>query len=172
MYLFFSFFFTYFIRIPLVLWPLCDRKPCTFSWYIYDEVVITVFISLHVLFLFSLYAHASYIFVCNLLFLFHTKMPWWVLFKMFQKYRLSKSSLPSTLFLQSFSKFCVKINFIVFNKWVWVKSDLWLLSYDHLIVVVLFRIAKEGDCGHMWFMLGTYVIMYWLILSQNALVFG
>ena len=31
------------------------------------------------------------LFVCNLLFLFHTKMPWWVLFKVFQKYRLSKS---------------------------------------------------------------------------------
>ena len=30
--------------------------------------------------------------VCNLLFLFHTKMPWWVLFKVFWKYRLSKST--------------------------------------------------------------------------------
>ena len=46
----------------------------------------------HVLFLFSLYTHASYYFVSNLSFLFHTKMPWWVLFKVFQKYRLSKST--------------------------------------------------------------------------------
>ena len=30
--------------------------------------------------------------VCNFLFLFNTKMLWWVLFKVFQKYRLSKSS--------------------------------------------------------------------------------
>ena len=30
------------------------------------------------------------LFVCNLLFLFHIKMPWWVLFKVLQKYRLSK----------------------------------------------------------------------------------
>ena len=30
--------------------------------------------------------------VCSLLVLFHTKMPWWILFKVFQKYRLSKSS--------------------------------------------------------------------------------
>ena len=30
--------------------------------------------------------------VCNLLFLLHTKIPWWVLFKVFQKYRLSKST--------------------------------------------------------------------------------
>ena len=39
----------------------------------------------------SLYTRFLYT-VCNLLFLFHTKMPWWVLFKVFQKYRLSKSS--------------------------------------------------------------------------------
>ena len=40
----------------------CDSKPCTlFDIYI-DEVVITFFhLSLHVLFLFSLYAHVSYL---------------------------------------------------------------------------------------------------------------
>ena len=41
------------------------------------------FLSLYICFL---------LFVCNLLFLFHTKMFWWVLFKVFQKYRLSKST--------------------------------------------------------------------------------
>ena len=47
---------------------------------------------LHVLFFFFfLYTHVS-LFVCNLLFLSHTKMFWWVLFKVFQKYRLSKST--------------------------------------------------------------------------------
>ena len=58
----------------------------------------------------SLYACFYYI-VCNLLFLFHTKMPWWVLFKVFQKDRLSKSIMPWTLFLQSFSRVCVRIRF-------------------------------------------------------------
>ena len=40
-----------------------DRKPCTFiDIYIYFEVVITFFhLSLHVLFLFSFYAYASYL---------------------------------------------------------------------------------------------------------------
>ena len=76
-------------------------------------------LSLHVLFLFSLYTHVSY--VCNLLFLFHTKMPWWVLFKVFQKYRLSKSIMPWTLFLQNFQEFMLGLDFIVFNKWVWVE---------------------------------------------------
>ena len=43
--------------------------------YIYLRLLLQFFhLSLHVLFLFSLYAHDSYS-VCNLLFLFHTKMP-------------------------------------------------------------------------------------------------
>ena len=42
------------------LFLLCDRKPCTL-FDIYIEIVITFFhLSLPVLFLFSLYAHASY----------------------------------------------------------------------------------------------------------------
>ena len=60
LYLFFSFYFRYIIFCSLVLWPLSDSKPCTYV-DIYIEVVITFFhLSLHVLFLFSLYAHDSY----------------------------------------------------------------------------------------------------------------
>ena len=58
----------------------------------------------------SLFIH-TFLYVCNPLFLFHTKMPWWVLFKVFQKARLSKSIMPWTLFLQSFSRFYVRIRF-------------------------------------------------------------
>ena len=43
------------------LFLFCDSKPCT-HFDIYIEVVITFFhLSLHVLFLFSLYAHVSYL---------------------------------------------------------------------------------------------------------------
>ena len=140
------FFFSYFID---TLFLLCDNKPCTYDViyiYIYDEVVITVlspiftcvisFLSLRTCFL---------LIVCNLLFLFHTKMLWWVLFKVFQKYRLPKSFLPWTLFLQSFSRVYVRIDFIVLNKWVWVE---WFMTspYVHLFVMVLSRIARKGDC--------------------------
>ena len=83
--------------------------------------------------------------VCNLLFLFHTKMPWWVLFKVFQKYWLSKSFLPLTLFLQRFLRVCVRIDFIVFNKWIWVECFM-TSPYVHLFVVVLSWIVKGGDC--------------------------
>ena len=74
LYLFFSFQFRYIIFCTLVLWPLSDSTPCTYVdiyIYIYIEVVITFFyLSLHVLFLFSLYAHASYIMYAILYFCF------------------------------------------------------------------------------------------------------
>ena len=64
-YLFFSLLFRYIVIANLVLLDI----------YIYIKVVITFFhLSLHMLFLFSLYAHASYFIVCNCLFMFHTKM--------------------------------------------------------------------------------------------------
>ena len=145
MYLFFSFSFRYIISCTLVLWPLSDSKHCIYLWYIYLIMLLSHFhVSLYVLFLFSLYTHVSY-FVCNLLFLFHTKMLWWVLFKVFQKYRLSKSSMPWTLFLQSFSRVCVRVDFIVFNKWLWVEWFMTSLIF-HLFVMFLSWIAKGWDC--------------------------
>ena len=49
--------FLYFLD---TLFLLCDSKPCI-NFVIYIEVVITFFhLSLHVIFLFSLYAHVYY----------------------------------------------------------------------------------------------------------------
>ena len=67
---------------------------CAYLWYIYIYIwwcisssliiaCVVSFLSLYTCFL---------LLVHNLLFLFHTNMPWWVLFKLFQKYRLSKST--------------------------------------------------------------------------------
>ena len=137
MYLFFSLLFRY---IVLTLW-----QQTLYSLLIHIEVVFTIlpifscviyFLSLCTCFLFI---------VCNLLFLFHTKMSWRVLFKVFQKYKLSKSFMPRTLFLQSFSRVCVEVDFIVFNKWIWVEWFMTSLIF-YLFVLVLSRIAKRGDC--------------------------
>ena len=75
LYLFFSFHFRYIIFCTLVLCPFSDSKPCTYV-DIYIEVVITFFhLSLHMLFCF-LSLCTSFLFnVCNIIFLFHTKMP-------------------------------------------------------------------------------------------------
>ena len=65
--------------------------------FIYIVFIFDIYMMMYVFFtylymccFFSIFIHMFLIFVCNLLFLFHTKMPWWVLFKVFQKYRLSK----------------------------------------------------------------------------------
>ena len=116
-----------FISCILVLWPFDIH--CTYIWvYIYFDVCYSLIFTCVVSFL-SLCTWFFYS-VCNLLFLFHTKMPWWVLFEVFQKYRLSKSSMPWTLFLQSFSRVCVRIDFIVFNKWIWVEWFMTSLIYS------------------------------------------
>ena len=121
------------------LFLLCDGKPCTLFYiyiyiYIYTKVVIKVspisscvvsFLSLCTCFLFI---------VCNLLFLFHTKMPWWVLFKVFQKYKLSMSFLPWTLFLQSFSRVCARIRFYCIQQ---VSMSWVIYDFSHMIICLL-----------------------------------
>ena len=96
--------------------------------YIYMMMMYVVFLlSLHVLFLFALYTHVS---LCiQSLFLFHTKMPWWILFKVFQKDRLWKSIMQWTLFLQSFSRVCVRVRFFCIPTSGYEFSDLRLLSW-------------------------------------------
>ena len=84
---------------------------------------------------FFLFMHILLIYYMqSFIFLFHTKMPWWVLFKVFQKYRLSKSFLPWTLYLQSFPKVCVRIRFYCIQQvsMSWVNYD-----FSHMIIYLL-----------------------------------
>ena len=120
--------FIFEIWIYIYIWWCMSSSP--------TSTCVVSFLSLYTCFLFN---------VCNLIFLFHTKMLWWVLFKVFQKYRLSKSSMPWTLFLQSFLRVCIRVDFIVFNNWLWVE---WFMPslILHLFIVVLSWIAKVGDC--------------------------
>ena len=66
----------------------------TYIVLIFDIFMMTYvfFTYLYMCYFFAFFIHMFLILVCNLLFLFHIKMPWWVLFKVFQKYRLSKFS--------------------------------------------------------------------------------
>ena len=74
LYLFFSLSFRYIVLVLLILWPFSDSKPYIYLIYIFDEVVITFFhLSLHVLFFFSLYAHASYLLYAIFCFCFTLK---------------------------------------------------------------------------------------------------
>ena len=76
---------------------------CAYLWCIYDVYVFFTYLTCVVSFL-SLYT-CFLLSVCNLLFLFHTKMPWWVLFKVFQKYKLSKFTCHKLSSCKIFQKF-------------------------------------------------------------------
>ena len=84
--------------------------------YIYIEVAITFFhLSLHVLFLFSLYAHDSYISYAIYYFCFTLRCHEEFCLKCFRNTGC-QSLLAINSLLQSFSRVCVMIDFIVFNK--------------------------------------------------------
>ena len=153
----------------LVLWPLDIH--CTYIWFIYIYIdvcyspispCVVSFLSWYTCFLLLVY---------NLIFLFHTKMPWWVLFKMFQKYRLSKSTCHKLSSCKVFQEFVLGIDFIVFNKWIWVELFMTSLICSFVYLGFVTDCQRRRLLGHMWIMLGTYVnILYnWLILWQNAL---
>ena len=145
MYLFFSFSFRYIISCTLVLWPLGDSKHCIYPCYIYLMMLLSHFhLSLHVLFFFS-FIHIFLITVCNLLFLFHTKMSWWVLLNCFRNTGCQNLSCHELSSCKVFQEFVLGLDFIVLNKWVWVECFMTSLIF-HFFVVVLSRIAKGGDC--------------------------
>ena len=93
---------------------------------------------------FSLFIHMILInCMQSFIFLSHTKMPWWVLFKVFQKYTLSKSILPLTLFLQSFSRVFVRIRFYRIQQ----MSMSWVIyDFSHIFICLLwfcYRLPKR-----------------------------
>ena len=143
----FSFFFLY---IGLVtIWNTL------FLYFLYSDVRFSFHLSLHVLFLFFLYTHVSYIMYAIYYF-------WFI---------GCQSLLVINSLLAKFFKSCIRIDFIVFNKWIWVE---WFMTslISHLLVVVLSRIAKVGDCWtYVIHLLGIYVTILcnWLIFWQNAL---
>ena len=110
------------------------------------------------------------LFVCNLLFLFHTKMPWRVLFKVFQKYRLSKSTCHKLS--SCISRVCVRIDFIVFNKWIWVKWFMTSLICSFVCCGFVTDCQRGRLLGHMcftWLRIYIMILCNWFILWQNAL---
>ena len=147
MYLFFSFFFRYIILVHEVLWPFIHIH-CTFL-LIYIDVCFSFTYPFMCCF-FSPLIRMFLIIVCNLLFLFHTKIPWWVLFKVFQKYWLSKSSCHKLSFCKVF-QVCIRIDFIVFNKWVWVEWFMTSLICSFVYCGFVTDCQRRRLLGHMCF---------------------
>ena len=140
------FFFSFYLRYIVLVHGSCDHYwhtlylffsicGCMFFFYLPLTCVVS-FLYLCTCFLLR---------VCNLLFLFHIKMPWWVLFKAFQKYRLLKYSCHKLSSCKVFQEFVLGYILLYLTS-EYELNDLWLLSYVHLFVVVLSWIAKGGDC--------------------------
>ena len=119
-------------------------------------------------FFLSLYTCFLFI-VGNLLFLFHTKIPWWVLFKVFQKDRLWKSIMPWTLFLQSFSRVCVRFRFFCIPTSDYEFSNLRLLSWFICSLWFCHRLLKREIVRTYVRIIRDICYVNWLILWQNTL---
>ena len=146
----------------------------TFYWHtlylsfdIYMMMYVVLHLSLHALFLLSLYTHVS---LCmQSLFLFHTKILWWVLFKVFQKDRLWKSIMPWTLFLQSFSRVCVSFRFFCIPTSGYEFSDLRLLSWFICLLWFCYGFPKGEIVRTYMRIFRDICYVNWLILWQNTL---
>ena len=100
----------------------CDIKPCTLIdiyiyIYIYIEVVITFFhLSLHVLFLFSLYTHAFYLLYAIFYFCFPLRCHDEFCLKCFRNTGCQSLSCHELSSCKVFQEFELGLDFIVFNK--------------------------------------------------------
>ena len=106
------------------------------------EVVITVLSPIFTCIDSFLYLYTCFLFnVCNLLFLFHTKMPWWVLFKVFQKYRFLKSTCHKLSSCKVYQEF-VLWKILLYSTSEYELSDLCLLLYPICLLWFCHRLPK------------------------------
>ena len=116
---------SYIVISNIVLMMLYIWWGCYYSSFTYLYMCCFLSLFMHMLFI-----NCMQYFI----FLFHTKMSWWVLFKVFQIHRLLKSFQPWILFLQSFSRVCVRIRFcciqLVSMSWV-------IYDFSHMFICLL-----------------------------------
>ena len=82
----------------------CDHVYIHWTYLLYMLMYVS-FTYLYMCCFFSIFIHMFLIFVCNLIISVSHKMPWWVLFKVFQKYRLSKSTCNKLFSCKVFQEF-------------------------------------------------------------------
>ena len=127
--------------------------------YIYIEVVITFFhLSLHVLFLFSLYAHVSYLLYAISYFYFILRCCDVFCLKCFRNTGYQSLSCHELSFCKVFQKFVLGLNFTIFNKWVWVDWFMTSLIFSFVCCGFVTDCQRRRLLGHMCIMLRTYVI--------------
>ena len=131
----------------------CLRTLCLSLIYIYiydDDDVCLFHLPLHVLFLFYLYAHASYILYSIYYFCFTQRCLDEFCLKCFRNTSY-QSLLAMNSFLAKFSRVCVRIDFIVFNKCIWVKWFMTFLLCSFVCCGFITDYQMRRLLGHMWF---------------------
>ena len=116
---------------------------CAYLWYINDDVCL-LHLPLHVLFLFYFYAHASYILYAIYYFYLTLRCLDVFCLKCFRN-TSCQSLLAMNSLLAKFSRVCVRIDFIVFNKCIWVE---WFMTslICSFVCCGFVTDCQKGDC--------------------------
>ena len=167
-------FFRYIVLVHEVLWPFIDIH-CTYFLF-YDVNVCFSFTYPFMCCFFSPFIHMLLIICIQSIFFFTQRYLDVFCLKCFRNTGC-QSLLAITLFLQSFSRVCIMIDFIVFNKWIQVEWFMTSLICLFVCCGFVTDCQRERLLEHMCFKwLRTYVMILcnWLILWQNSfyLFFG
>ena len=159
-------YFLFFLLLLLHVYWSCDHLTYIYIfWYIYIYIYIysgcyyipspisscvVSFLSLCTCFLFI---------VCNLLyFCFTLRCHNEFCLKCFRNTGCQSLSCHELFSCKVFQEFVLGLDFIVFNKWVWVEWFMTFLIWS-FVCCGFFTDCQNGRLlGHMWIMLGTYVI--------------
>ena len=115
-----------------------------------DHLMYVFHLPLHVLFLFYPYTHVSYCLNAIYYFCFTLRCINEFCLKCFRNTGC-QSLLAINSFLQNFSRVCVRIDFIVFNKWVWVKWFMTSLICSFVWCGFVIDCQRRRLLGHMCF---------------------
>ena len=132
----------------LVLWPLSDSKHCTYLCYIYMMTLLSFHLSLHVFFFF-LFIH-MFLMYAILYFCFTLRCCDEFCLKYFRKTCCQNLSCHELSSYKVFQEFVLELDFIVFNKWVWVECFMTSLicSFVYCGFVIDYQMGRL--LRHMW----------------------
>ena len=150
MYLFFSFFYIYLMYTSLM--TIWHTLYLSFDIYIY-MLMYVIHLSFYVLFLFSLYAHDSYYLYAIFYFCFTVRCCDEFCLKCFRNTSCQCLSCHELSSCKVFQEFVIGLDFIVFNKWVWVEWFMTSLIWSFVCCGFVTNCQRGRLLGHMWIML-------------------
>ena len=127
--------------------------------YIYIEVVIIVSPIFSCVVSFLTLCTCFLLIVCNFLyFCFTLRCRDEFCLKYFKNTGYQSLSCHELFSCKVFQEFVLGLNFIVFNKWIWVEWFMISLICSFVCCGFVMNSKRERLLGHMWIMLGIYVI--------------